>query len=58
MSDLAIFANMISARASAGDDFGVLTFVHFDSDNKLVEEIRSYQDLSFKNCGPVTPIET
>ena len=47
MSDQAIFANMISARASAGDDFGVLTFVHFDSDNKLVEEIRSYQDLQF-----------
>ena len=45
MADQAILANLISTRASAGDDFDVLTFVHFDSGSELVEQFRSYQDL-------------
>ena len=45
MADQSIFANLISTRASAGDDFDVLTFVHFDNGSELVEQVRSYQDL-------------
>lgn len=40
-----ILANLIANRAETQPDMDVLTFVHIDSDGRIQEEVRTYQQL-------------